>query len=47
MKRFRIKRLRKWHYAVILLGLIILCQSCRNDEGDTEFDTLTPVETQE
>jgi hypothetical protein len=47
MKRPRIKPLKKWHYAAILLGLIILCQSCRNDEGDTEFDTLTPVEKQE
>lgn len=47
MKRFRIKRLKKWHYAAILIGLIVLCHSCRNDEGDSEFDTLNPVEQQQ
>jgi hypothetical protein len=41
------KQIKRWHYAVVLLGLIILCHSCRNDEGDAEFDTLTPTETEQ
>lgn len=41
------KPLKRWHYAAILLGLIILCSSCRNDEGDSEFDTLNPVENEQ
>ncbi len=41
------KHIKRWHYAAVLLGLIIFCHSCRNDEGDPEFDTLTPTETQQ
>ena len=41
------KHIKRWHYAVVLLGLIILCHSCRNDEGDSEFETLTPTETEQ
>jgi hypothetical protein len=41
------KHIKRWHYAVVLLGLIILCHSCRNDEGDGEFETLTPAETEQ
>lgn len=32
---------------MVLLGLIIFCHSCRNDEGSPEFDTLTPTETEQ
>ncbi|MDM9631029.1 hypothetical protein [Robiginitalea aurantiaca] len=36
--------MKRWHYAAILLGLLIWFSSCRNDEGDPEFETLNPVE---
>jgi hypothetical protein len=39
--------MKRWHYAAILLGLLIWCSSCRNDEGEAEFETLNPVENEQ
>jgi hypothetical protein len=39
--------MKRWHYAAILLGLLIWCSSCTNEEGEAEFETLNPVENEQ